>query len=709
MRRVTNSLSSVRNIVEHLHCNTFNKQISSLSILPNHQPSSSSTQDPHSLLKQDPVEICLSLWVKSFSSPPSSTFSNLTGFLSKFDLWVLAYQRTCAHITGTFPPRNAIHSNALRSLLSLQRAVTRSGGQFRWNDKMNQLVKSPNEKGLASGGEAMSKGKVRRVMECEEPIFQDRVVHEVLLMILEPFFEARFSSKCHGFRPGRNPHTVIRTIRSNFAGYLWFMKGDVSELLDHVDVDVVMNCVEKVVKDRKVLGLIESSLNVSDKRVLKRVVVEKSGKEDGLGAKRRIEREKRMRTKKKILNDDEPKPDPYWLRTFYSFAPKEAAKVPEYGSCGILSPLLANVCLNELDCFMEGKIVEYFRPCKEDSIWKESIEDGCHNPAWPEFVPSSGKEKTRKMDYIRYGGHFLIGIRGPREDAVKIRKEIIEFCDRAFGLRLDNSKLEIEHISRGIQFLDHIICRRVIYPTLRYTGSGGSIVSKKGVGTLLSVSASLEQCIRQFRRLAFVKGDKDPEPLPCNPMLYSSQSHSNSQMNKFLETMADWYKYADNRKKAVGFCAYVIRSSLAKLYAARYRLKSRAKVYSIASRDLSHPLSESSNNSAPEYSDLLRMGLVDAIEGVQFSRMSLIPSCDYTPFPRNWIPNHEQVLQEYIRLQDPKVFCELHRSIKREGLTLPQDEISEVVWDFKTVGAWRSKHESKREADDGMEKLESPP
>ncbi|CAH8332572.1 unnamed protein product [Eruca vesicaria subsp. sativa] len=699
MRRLTHNLTPLRNIVEHFNCKTFLKPISSLS---NPKPESrepSSTQDPYSLLKQDPVEICLSLWLKSFASPPSTTFSNLTGFLSKFDLWILAYQRTCAHVTGTFPPRNAIHSNALRSLLSLQQSVTRSSGKFRWNDKMNQLVRSPKEKGVSS---AVSKGEVRRIMESEEPIFQDRVVHEVLLMVLEPFFEARFSSKSHGFRPGRNPHTVIRTVRSNFAGYLWFIKGDVSEVLDRVDVDVVMGCLQKVVKDRKVLGLIESSLRMGDdKRVMN---VEKNGND-----KRRIEREKRMRTKKKILNEDEPKPDPYWLRTFYSFAPKEAAKVPSYGYSGILSPLLANVCLDELDRFMETKIVEYFRPCKDDSIWKESIEDGCHNPAWPEFVPSSGKEKTRKMDYIRHGGYFLIGIRGPREDAVNMRKEVIEFCDRAFGLRLDNSKLEIEHISRGIQFLDHIICRRVIYPTLRYTGSGGSVVSKKGVGTLLSVSASLEQCIRKFRRLAFVKGDKDPEPLPCNPMLYSSQSHSNSQMNKFLETMADWYKYADNRKKAVGFCAYVIRSSLAKLYAARYRLKSRAKVYSIATRDLSRPLSESSNNSAPEYSDLLRMGLVDAIDGVQFSRMSLIPSCDYTPFPRNWVPNHEQVLQEYIKLQDPKFFCELHRSIKRKGLTLPQDEISEAVWDFKTLGAWNSKCESKREADDGLEKLDSPP
>ncbi|KAG4384121.1 hypothetical protein GLYMA_13G218051v4 [Glycine max] len=168
-------------------------------------------------------------------------------------------------------------------------------------------------------------------------------------------------------------------------------------------------------------------------------------------------------------------------------------------------------------------------------------------------------------------------------------------------------------------------------------------------------------------------------------MLYSGQAHTNFQMNKFLETMADWYGYADNRKKVVGFCAYVVRSTLAKLYAARYRLKSRAKVYGIASRNLSRPLRESSNNSAPEYSDLLRMGLVDAIEGVQFSHMSLIPSCDYTPFPRNWIPD-ERVLHEYIKLENPKFFCELLRSVEQKGLSLPQDEISQMVCDYKTLG-----------------------
>ncbi|KAL2341137.1 hypothetical protein Fmac_009077 [Flemingia macrophylla] len=629
-----------------------------------------SMEEPETLVKRDPIEICTSLWVKTFSSPKATTFPNLTGFLSNFDLWLLAYQRSCAHATGTFPPRTALHGPLLRHLLSLRDAVLRS--RFAWNDKANPLLRAPNDK-------ALSKRKLQRILQSNSPCFQDRVVQELLLIILEPVFERRFSPKSHAFRPGRNAHTVIRTIRSNFAGYLWFLKGDLAQILDHVDPSVVMHSLQKGTRDKKILGLIKSALEGQKLRG-RDVPLEDDGGEE----LRRLK--KRRATKKRILNENEPKPDPYWLRTFFSFAPEEAAKVPCYGHCGILSPLLSNVCLNELDHWMEDLIVEFFRPCEFDSIWKYSIDDGCHNPAWPEFVPSCGRQKTRKMDYVRYGGHFLIGIRGPREDAVELRKKIVAFCESVFGVRLDNSKLEIEHVTRGIQFLDHVICRRVIHPTLRYTGSGGNIVSEKGVGTLLSVTACLQQCIRRFRRLQLVKGDKDPEPLPCTPMLYSGQAHTNSQMNKFLETMADWYRYADNRKKVVGFCAYVVRSSLAKLYAARYRLKSRAKVYGIASRNLSRPLRESSNNSAPEYSDLLRMGLVDAIEGVQFSHMSLIPSCDYTPFPRNWIPDHERVLHEYIKLENPKFFCELLRSVKKKGLTLPQDEISQMVWDYKTLG-----------------------
>ncbi|VFR03064.1 unnamed protein product [Cuscuta campestris] len=567
-------------------------------------------QDPHSLLKEDPIEVLSNLWAKTFSQP-GKPFSNLAGFLSKLDLWVLAYQRTCAHFTGSFPPRNAIHTRVLSDLLSLRNAVV--SGDFIWNDKARPVIRGPNERPVS----ALSRRQLDSLLTSKAPPFQDQE---------PPYRDSDNQEQLRG-------------------------------------LSLVLERASACIRARD-----EQEEQKMDKKKMKK-----------------------LKTKKRILKANEPKPDPYWLRTFYDFSPEEAAKIPNYGYCGILSPLLANVCLNELDRMMEEKIAEFFRPCEHDTIWRHSIDDGCHNPSWPEFVPSRGKGRTKKMDYIRFGGHFLIGIRGSRQDAVGIRKGIIDFCENEYGIRLDNSKIEIEHVSRGVQFLDHIICRRVIYPTLRYTASGGAVVSQKGVGTLLSVTASLQQCIRQFRRLRLVKGDKDPEPLPCTPMLYSGQAHTNAQMNKLLETLADWYMFADNRRKVVGFCAYVVRSSLAKLYAARYRLKSRAKVYGIASRDLSRSLREHTNNSAPEYSDLLRMGLVDTIEGVQFSRMSFIPPCDYTPFPRKWAPHHERVLKEYARLQDPKFFCELLKSVKRRSLSLPQDEVSGIVWDYKTLGVQSSR------------------
>ena len=89
---------------------------------------------------------------------------------------------------------------------------------------------------------------------------------------------------------------------------------------------------------------------------------------------------------------------------------------------------------------METKIVEYLRPRKDDLMWKQFIEDGYHNQPGQSLVG-----KTRMVDYIWYGGHFLIGMRGPREDAVKILKEIIEFCDKS--VRFEIGQLEVKRLN----------------------------------------------------------------------------------------------------------------------------------------------------------------------------------------------------------------------------------------------------------------------
>uniref|UniRef100_A0A2P2Q5S0 Putative mitochondrial protein ymf11 n=1 Tax=Rhizophora mucronata TaxID=61149 RepID=A0A2P2Q5S0_RHIMU len=619
--------------------------------------------DPSTLMKEDGVSVCSHMWIESFREPDRMV-SNLTSYLRRFELWVLAYQKVCADELGAYVPRNAIQRSALEDLLALRNAVL--DDRFKWGARLQFFIKSPRDK---TDYESLSKRKIRVILTTTQPSpFQDKIVQEVLFMILEPLYEARFSLKSYAFRPGRNAHTVLRVIRRNFAGYLWYIKGDLSTVLDGMKVGFVISSLMRDVRDKKVIDLVKAALTTPV--ITTQVEVPKKKK-------------KRKYQKKRVLAEDEPKPDPYWLETFFGFAPEEAGKIPSWGHCGILSPLLANICLDELDRWMEGKIKEFYRPSKTDVIWNSpegEAEQG--NTSWPEFVPTSGPDKTRKIDYIRYGGHILIGLRGPRADAAILRKQLIEFVDQKYMLKLDNDSLPIEHITKGIMFLDHVLCRRVVYPTLRYTATGGKIISEKGVGTLLSVTASLKQCIKQFRKLNFLKGDRDPDPQPCFRMFHATQAHTNAQMNKFLSTMVEWYRYADNRKKIVNFCSYILRGSLAKLYAAKYKLRSRAKVYKIGSRNLSRPLKER-KGASPEYHNLLRMGLAESIDGLQYTRMSLVPETDYSPFPVNWRPDHENSLLEYIRLDDPKTLEQQRSRIREEGLISPQDYISMLVWNYK--------------------------
>ncbi|KAL4275257.1 hypothetical protein AHAS_Ahas20G0089100 [Arachis hypogaea] len=112
-----------------------------------------------------------------------------------------------------------------------------------------------------------------------------------------------------------------------------------------------MVCLKIGTKDRKISGLIKSALK---EHPLKCVYKNDEEKKELRKVK------KRRATKKRILNENEPKSDPYWLKNFFGFASEEAAKVPDYGYCGILSPLIANICLNELDHMMDGMIVEFF-------------------------------------------------------------------------------------------------------------------------------------------------------------------------------------------------------------------------------------------------------------------------------------------------------------------------------------------------------------
>lgn len=202
--------------------------------------------DPTTLMKEDGIAVCSSLWVESFRSP-DATVANLAGYLRRLELWVVAYQKVCADETGAYLPRSAIQRPALDDLLALRNAVL--DRRFKWGARLHFFVRSPKDK---TDYESLSKRKIRTLLTTTQPqAFQDRIVQEVLLMILEPIYEARFSPKSYAFRPGRTAHTAIRTIRRSFAGYLWYVKGDLSTVLDGEKVGMVMSALLRMYGTRR--------------------------------------------------------------------------------------------------------------------------------------------------------------------------------------------------------------------------------------------------------------------------------------------------------------------------------------------------------------------------------------------------------------------------------------------------------------------------
>lgn len=97
-------------------------------------------------------------------------------------------------------------------------------------------------------------GKVRRL---GIPTVQDRFIQQLLLQVLEPIFDPRFSESSWGFRPGRSAHDAVRAAQGYVkAGKDWVVDLDIASFFDHVNHDILMRRIAQVIRDKRVLRLI---------------------------------------------------------------------------------------------------------------------------------------------------------------------------------------------------------------------------------------------------------------------------------------------------------------------------------------------------------------------------------------------------------------------------------------------------------------------
>ena len=88
------------------------------------------------------------------------------------------------------------------------------------------------------------------------PAFDDKLVQEVVRMILEAIYEGSFEHTSHGFRPNRSCHTALAQIQESFTGTKWFVEGDIKGFFDNINHEVLMNILAERIADERFLRLI---------------------------------------------------------------------------------------------------------------------------------------------------------------------------------------------------------------------------------------------------------------------------------------------------------------------------------------------------------------------------------------------------------------------------------------------------------------------
>jgi len=92
------------------------------------------------------------------------------------------------------------------------------------------------------------------------PSWSDKLVGEVVRLLLEAYYEPQFSDHSHGYRPRRGCHTALRDVAETWTGTAWFVEGDISQCFDRLDHQVMLETLAEKIHDNRLLRLIGQML-----------------------------------------------------------------------------------------------------------------------------------------------------------------------------------------------------------------------------------------------------------------------------------------------------------------------------------------------------------------------------------------------------------------------------------------------------------------
>lgn len=263
------------------------------------------------------------------------------------------------------------------------------------------------------------------------PSFDDKLVQEIIKMILEAIYEGTFENTSHGFRPKRSCQTALLQIQRTYTGTKWFIEGDIKGFFDNINHDVMISILKNRIADDRFIRLIRKFLNAG--------YIEE-----------------------------------WQYHNTYSGTPQG----------GLVSPILANIYLDQFDKYVSEYIKtfdkgatrqrepgqakrKYDKRCllkklnvELDNETRASLTENIKAIEKVQFSHPQNNEMDgnyRRLKYIRYADDFLMGIIGSKKDCQQIKTDIKQYLNDKLKLELSDDKTLVTHGKRPAKFLGYKI------------------------------------------------------------------------------------------------------------------------------------------------------------------------------------------------------------------------------------------------------------
>src|SRR5438128_7268044 len=93
------------------------------------------------------------------------------------------------------------------------------------------------------------------------PVWSDKLLAEVMRMILDAYFDGTFSDHSHGFRTDRGCHTALREIYRTWTGTAWIIEGDIADCFGSLDHNLIISALAEHIQDGRFLNLVKQLLD----------------------------------------------------------------------------------------------------------------------------------------------------------------------------------------------------------------------------------------------------------------------------------------------------------------------------------------------------------------------------------------------------------------------------------------------------------------